>query len=304
MRPYQQESDYWRVRGFLRSTYQPEDSWLLNWPVARFDYWRWHGVENILKMSLESLLFLWESAVGELEAVLNAEGLGEAFFQVRPDRRGETLEQSLLDAAEQHLAITDSEGHRRLTVWANSHDHLRQEVLSRRGYVRGDWPEFQRWRSLETAILDAPPAPGYTVRPLREGDELPARSWASWRAFHPNEPDDCYEGWEWYRNIQRCPLYRRDLDLVAVTPDGTVAAFCTLWFDDANRCGLLEPAGTEPEHRRRGLGRSLICEGLRRLRWLGARTVYVGSYSPEAHALYEAVGFTDYALAERWVRAF
>lgn len=304
MRAYQHDGDYWLVRDFLRSTYRAEGAWLLNWLVARFDYWRWHGLENILEMPPDSLLYLWEAADGRIDAVLNAEGLGEAFFQVHPDRRSEALELALLDAAEQHLAVTDEEGQKRLTVWANQHDPLRREVLSRRGYERGDWPEYQRWRSLDAPILDARPAPGYSIRALGDGDELPARSWASWRAFHPEEPDDRYEGWVWYRNIQRCPLYRRDLDLVAVTLDGAVAAFCTLWLDDVTRCGMLEPVGTVPEHQRKGLGRALICEGLRRLRWLGARMAYIGSYSPAAHALYAAVGFTDYALAERWSRTF
>jgi len=33
-----------------------------------------------------------------------------------------------------------------------------------------------------------------------------------WNAFHADEPDDRYEGWDWYHNIQHAPLYRRDLD--------------------------------------------------------------------------------------------
>lgn len=304
MRAYQEESDYWRIRSFLRSTYRAEGLWLLNWLVARFDYWRWHGLENILGLPPDTFLYMWESADGEIDAVLKAEGLGEAFFQVHPEHRTEALELALLDAAEQHLAITDAHGQKRLTVWANANDSLRQQILRQRGYERGDWPEFQRWRSLAVGIPDVPPTPGYSIRALGERDELPARSWASWRAFHPDEPDSRYEGWAWYDNIQRCPLYRRDLDLVAVTPDGTVAAFCTLWFDDVTRCGMLEPVGTVPEHQRKGLARTLIGEGLRRLRRLGAKMAYVGSYSPEAHALYEAAGFTGYTLAERWIRVF
>ena len=44
---------------------------------------------------------------------------------------------------------------------------------------------------------------GYSIRALRDETELPARSWLSWRAFHPDEPDSAFEGWDWYRNIQR-----------------------------------------------------------------------------------------------------
>ena len=91
------------------------------------------------------------------------------------------------------------------------------------------------------------------------------RSWLSWKAFHSDEPDERYEGWEWYRNVQRFPLYRRDLDLVAVAPDGELAAFCTVWFDDVTRTGSFELVGAHPAHQRRGLGRAVMYEGLRRL---------------------------------------
>ena len=30
---------------------------------------------------------------------------------------------------------------------------------------------------------------------LTEAGGLPARSWASWRAFHPDEPDEKCDGW-------------------------------------------------------------------------------------------------------------
>jgi GNAT superfamily N-acetyltransferase len=111
---------------------------------------------------------------------------------------------------------------------------------------------------------------GYTVRALGDQDELPARSWLSWKAFHPNEPDEKYEGWEWYKNVQRIPLYRRDLDIVAVASGGELAAFCTVWFDDVTRTAVFEPVGTHPDHQKRGLGKAVMSEGLRRAQRLGA----------------------------------
>ena len=84
--------------------------------------------------------------------------------------------------------------------------------------------------------------------------ELPSRSWASWRAFHSDDPDEKYDGdWSWYQNIQAAPLYRRDLDLVAIAPSGEVAAFTTTWYDDVTHSGYFEPVGTMPEHQRCGL---------------------------------------------------
>lgn len=303
-RNYQNEDDYWRIRAFLREVFRLNGGREQSWQVHRFDYWRWHGIENLGNGRLEDDVFIWETRRGQIAAVLNREGPGHAFLQVHPDLRSSELEEEMIVVGERHLARPLPEGQRRLIVWVDGRDGVRQDVAARRGYARGDEPEYQRRRSISAPIPDAPVSEGYTVRGLGEGDELAARSWVSWRAFHPDEPDDRYEGWEWYRNIQRAPLYRRDLDIVAVAPGGEFAAFCTVWFDDVTRTGSFEPVGTAPEHRRRGLGKAVMYEGLRRLRRVSADVAHVGSYSPPAHGLYTSVGFTEYDVSEPWVKVF
>ena len=222
----------------------------------------------------------------------------------------------MLAVAEEHLAGARPDGRKRLVVWAESRDAMRHDLLTRRGYARGDWPdaaEHQRRRPLSAPIPPAPAPAGYLVRPLGDVAELPARSWVSWRAFHPDEPDEKYEGWQWYHNIQRQPLYRRDLDIVAVpeqpaitefAPTGEIAAFCTAWYDDVTRTAYFEPVGTAPEHQRRGLGKAVMTEALRRLQRMGCVLAFVGGYSQPANALYASAGFAEYDLSEPWVRAW
>ena len=299
LRPYQDATDYWRVRDFLRMVTRLNQRRDHSWSVVRFDYWRWHIHENIEGFDLPETLFLWERDDGELAAVLNPDNRGDAFLQVHPALRTPDLEDEMVEVAERFLAVATLD-EERLNVWANADDTLRQEVLLSRGYTKGDWPEYQRHRPMYLSIPEVVVPRGYTVRALGDIDELPARSWVSWQAFHPNEPDDCYEGWSWYSNVQRAPLYRRDLDLVAVAPTGEFAAFCTVWFDDVNRIGVFEPVGTAPAHQRRGLGKAVMAEGLRRLQRLGATLATVGSYSAEAGALYASMGFTEYDLLVRW----
>ena len=208
----------------------------------------------------------------------------------------------MLAVAEEHMAVSRQGGKRWRWIWAHKGDALRSAVLSRRGYRRGEHPEYQRRRSLSAPIPDFPLAEGYTVRSLGDVEELSARSWASWRAFHSDEPDDRHQGWAWYANVQRAPLYCRDLDLVAVAPDSEIVSFCTIWFDDVTRTGAREPVGTVPEHQRRGLARAVMAEGLRRLQRMGATLGTVGSFKAPAHALYAMVGFTDYDLSEPWAK--
>ncbi len=127
-------------------------------------------------------------------------------------------------------------------------------------------------------------------------------------AFYPGDPDEASGEWTRLCHLQRAPLYRRDLDMAAVAPGGEFAAFCTVWFDDVTRTGAFEPVGVAPVHRRRGLGRALMCEGLRRLERLGATVgctsalAIVCSESPAAYALYTSVGFTEVDLVEPWVK--
>jgi GNAT superfamily N-acetyltransferase len=139
---------------------------------------------------------------------------------------------------------------------------------------------------------------------LADGVELIERCYASGLAFHPDEIQCAIDNRDvtWYRHIQTAPLYRRDLDLIAIAPDGSVAAFCTIWFDDVTRTGSFEPVGTVPAHQHQGLGKAVMTEGLRRLQRLGATQATVGSYSERAGALYASMGFTAYDLGERWIK--
>ena len=125
---------------------------------------------------------------------------------------------------------------------------------------------------------------GYTVRALGDGLELLERCYASGLGFHKGDIKIAVDNRNdptWYRNIQTAPLYRRDLDLVAVAPIGSIASFTTIWFDDVTRSAYFEPVATVPAHQRRGLAKAVMTEGLRRLKRMGAMIAFVGGYSLE-----------------------
>jgi hypothetical protein len=47
VRTCQERRDYWRIRVFLREIFLPNGCQDHSWQVARFDYWRWHGIGNV-----------------------------------------------------------------------------------------------------------------------------------------------------------------------------------------------------------------------------------------------------------------
>jgi mycothiol synthase len=89
------------------------------------------------------------------------------------------------------------------------------------------------------------------------------------------------------------PGYVRDLDIVAIAPNQSLAAFALCWVDPANKVGQFEPVGTAPEFRQQGLGQAVLYEGLRRMQQHGAERVIVIVESADVAAcrLYASVGF-------------
>jgi mycothiol synthase len=87
---------------------------------------------------------------------------------------------------------------------------------------------------------------------------------------------------------------------VAEAPDGAIAAFTTLWYDDVTRDGYFEPVGVMPEHERRGLGKAVMMEAMRRIHAMGATLVTLGGYSEAANALYSSVLSAETVLIEPW----
>jgi len=303
MRRYQNDNDYWNIRSFLREILLLNNRDQVSWETARFDYWRWHGILNMKDGTLEDDVFIWETNGDEIVAVLNREAPGSVFLQIHPHFRRTELEGEMLSVAERNLTVPVRNNHRSLHVWAEREDTQLKELLKNHGYAIGDrWkPEYQRRRILAEPISSLPVTDGYTIRSMGDIEEHHARCFASWRAFHPDDSDKNFLD-DWYPNIQRAPFYRRDLDLVAVDVNGAIAAFCTIWFDDATRTGLFEPVGTVPEHQRHGLGKAILTEGLIRLQRLGADIAYVGSSSDAAHALYASVELKEYRVLEPWTK--
>jgi mycothiol synthase len=100
--------------------------------------------------------------------------------------------------------------------------------------------------------------------------------------------------------IKHNPNYRPELDLVAIAPDGTFAAFCYSEIDSSynahvrQQIGGVHLVGSRRGFRRMGLGRAMLLTGLHRLKAAGMEIARLGvdTENPSgAKHLYESVGF-------------
>jgi ribosomal protein S18 acetylase RimI-like enzyme len=139
-------------------------------------------------------------------------------------------------------------------------------------------------------VLNPDLGPGWELRHVRGEDEADNRREASHRAFASTMDRKMHL--ERYLRFMRSSVYDRERDLVAVAPDGRVAAFM-VWWPDPSGIAQIEPFGTHPDFQRRGVGGALLKYGLTRMQEAGMRTVRVCTEESReaAVAFYGSAGF-------------
>jgi len=315
-RKYDSKQDFLRIRDFLVETFSMLDK-PLNWRLERWNYARYFitpllatagvGEPDMSAYQAAICLFdastgLWENESGEVVGVVNIEhadeghrGWGEAFFQRHP-AYGFLLPE-MLDFAEAHLRNRERN---LLFIPIYDYDEAFQAVVRARGYHRND--EYTLWDSVFT-IQGEPPEytlpEGYRLQSMADENDLERRRKAFGLGFNHPDPKD-WPSLLANQELQRAPDYRRELDLYVVAPHGEFASFCIAWWDEYNRIAMLEPVGTVPEHRRKGLARAVVLEAIQRVTALGAKEVFVGS----DQAFYLSLGFKLQYAGHHWEKEF
>jgi len=314
MRSYHPDRDFLRVRDFLNTTYA-EFPFPCNWGLERWNYARYfvapfvgaygtddgspEGSRKAIAL-WEELVRIWEDDAGEIVGVTCIEHpdpsdrqYGEIFVQRHPDHV-DLLEEMVAFAEEAYV----NPDLNRVYIWIYDDDRDLIDVVARRDFVRRDEPVSHH---LEYVIgeLPEPELPdGYRLFSMAEENDIDKRREIFGRAFNHEDPKEWPSAFS-YRELQKAPDYRLEHDLVIAAPDGTYAACCIFWMDERNHIAHLEPLGTHPDHRRKGLAAQIQFEALRRAKALGAKRMpMTGGFEP----FYRAFGFEERRAQHPWIK--
>jgi hypothetical protein len=274
--------DFFSVRDFLVSSvknYEIPPNWFLD---------RWNFVSEagrimncMTRAEWASHIGLWIDESGEILAMANEEeGKGDVFFQFAHPRLAQRgLLEEMFAFAEERLAF---KGSYRLRASLP----LVAEMAEKKGYARTEWSE--PWSRKPLARLERGGLPE-NCRFALPGEMTPsAKALAHSRAFgYAGKEGKDGKSIEAFANLPGLPDWRPELDIGVLGPEGDIVAFAGVWLDIANKLCVLEPVGTVPEHRRKGLAHAAITLGLFRAREAGAINAWVGS----DQAFYKAIGF-------------
>lgn len=287
-RPYRDYRDFDKLRHILVAGRQA-DNGTYYVHIGDVNWWLFYPDQSA---EFSHRIYIWTDGDDVLGWCLLTpdEGYWDVF--VHPRLRQTAQAEAMFVWAEERLAeMVKAKGGDKIGVfWIAEDDDWRRAWLEGRGYVLRDaHPLFTR--SLAGPIPEPVLPAGYRVRASAGEAEAESRARASYAAFQST--------WEWDKymrrrlSFMRSPVYDDERDIVAVAPDGAIAAFAIHWFDPVNKVGLFEPVGTHPDYQRKGLGKAVLLESMRRMQAHGMETAIVGTNhgNEAATRLYESVGF-------------
>jgi ribosomal protein S18 acetylase RimI-like enzyme len=292
-RYFESEHDLQQMRGLLMAARAATD----DWRYAHVGELMWNFFMVACHLNPREFIRLWHDAAGKLVgyAILGEDPSID--WQVLPEYEWCGIEVEMMAWVEARLAeLRQADPQRwsgRLVSGSRQDNARRIAFLEQHGFrYSGEFVEVNMLRSLAEPGPNVALPAGCQVRAvLPEPGDIAKRAaaqravWLPWTVGNVSDDD--------YAALMRLSDYQRDLDVVTVTPNGTIAAYVNGWLDPVNRIGDFGPVGALPAYRRQGLTRAALLEGQRRMQAAGMERVCVstGETNTPARQLYESVGF-------------
>ncbi|MBD1909518.1 MULTISPECIES: GNAT family N-acetyltransferase [unclassified Leptolyngbya] len=228
---------------------------------------------------------------------------GYLHFFVHPDARGQGLENDILAWAEQRLRLLSTEPSQAVELRMGCRDTFVERIAQYEQFGCSPVRYFFRMRRSLIEPVPEPQLPdGFYIRQV--DPEVDAEAWVEMfnQSFidHWNHHPMTLEEYRYYTSMSN---YDASMDFVAVSPDGTLAAFCYAQIDmqenarSGQQEGWINLLGTRRGFRRQGLGRAMLLAGLHRLVAAGMNSALLGvdvDNPNGALGLYRSAGFEEF----------
>ncbi len=289
VKSYKYPDDFNSVGQFLVETYL-QNGKHRNWLQPRWEYMHFHP---ILDESSLNKIGIWKDNGKVVGVVHHEHQMGEVYFEI--DQAYLFLRKEMLEYAEANLC-KEEKGRKYLLVFIDETDDDFIAAAENLGFQKNE-----KYKEPMSQLKITDPFPpinvpeGFLLKSMQDENDLEKRARVLHRGFnHPGEPPE--DGIEGTRKMQSAPNFKKDLTIVAVAPNGDFVSFCGMWYEPVNKIAYVEPVATDPNYRRKGLGKAAVLEGIRRCGELGATIAYVGT----GKAFYKSMGFYEIYTQCTW----
>lgn len=238
--------------------------------------------EILARPGVQANTALWQAAGGQFVGFSIVDDSNNLLFDVAPDAAGGGIESQMIAWGVDRLRESKPGQIGLLTLDASCRDDDRERIalLERHGFERQAVRSLHLIRPLDEPIPTPRLPADLSIRHVAGEHEAEALV-ALHRAAFGTENLTVQDRLSWMRT----PEYDPTLDLVAVTPDGALAAYCMCHISREENArsgrseGYTDPVATHPAWQLRGLARALLLTGLELLRQRGVETAVLGTSS-------------------------
>lgn len=218
------------------------------------------------------------------------------YFLLHPQAKQTAIATQMISWATERIRAFQQQSNEQATLDTNCRDtdSERKMLLEQHGFILQPEQTLHMVRSLTVPIPQPGLPEGFTLRHL-EGEHEAAAYIELHQAAFGTKNMTVEHRVASMRNSEYIP----ELDLIAVAPDSTLAAFCVCSIpQEANMKngrneGEIAIIGTHPMYRNKGLGKAMLLAGLQHLKTYGIDTAVLGTSSQniDAHPIFRSVGF-------------
>lgn len=244
--------------------------------------------ETIQLDSVRARTRLWEND-GKLIGFAYVDDFNNLRFEVEPQSRSAQLENEIIAWGLDCMKKRNAETSQNDTLDASFlvENTWQIALLQRSGFAQENLRSLHYARTLNEPIPEHPLPPGFSLRCVKGEDEVENLVTLHRAAFGTENMSV-----EERLAIMRAPQYERELDLLAIAPNGELAAFCICGIEDEN-IGYTDPIGVHKNYQRLGLGKAVLSAGLQALKQRGIERAELGTSSENIamQQLATAMGF-------------
>ena len=239
--------------------------------------------ELLIQPQTQAATRVWETETGRFVgyALINyGESYADLAFEYDPEFADSEIGDAMIAWGEEAYRDCFHGETSELTSSARAVQPERIGLLERHGFIREADSVLHLERSLEVPIAKPQTSPGFILRPVTGAEED-----AAWVALHQAAFGTQNMTLEGRHSMTGLADYERELDLVAVAPDGRLAAYVFGSFNReemalcGQKIGFTDPVATHPDFQRRGLAQALLLEAMRRFKRRGLQVARLGTSS-------------------------
>lgn len=303
MRNYQWMRDFETARKFLADIFNIRKAYT-NWIPSELENVKFGPGGTKYLDEEDEYLKIWEvfdeaqQIAPKIVAVSYTKPSGGCWLSIHPDHTSVAREIVLWMRSRVKEMKRDDGEEVNMNFVVDEDDEEFIHLLSDMGFQKGEIEGDKQVRPIDSPVPAYSLPEGYTIR-----NAVIEKDFRKYRevqmAVFPHIVSMSRELLQLYSTAS---FYHEDLDIVAVDPDGEFAAFCTARIDPLSKIAELEPVGTHPDHRKRGLAKAVICESLKRLEKYKPSAVVILGAAPTdgARRLYESMGFVNEGARHHW----